>query len=326
VKRLIIKFKRSGYQANKRIRFLNFLKAYLRFDKLTSGFIENLEAIQLDCDTFPWIDPFLIALYQGQSVASALNPLRHYFDELDYAYFILCLSTNQLRDFAHYFIHHREQTSKIKTKIKTQASYPLFLIGISLMLLVLLQVFLLPQYRELMNNLGLKDSPSIDLHAYITIGIIFLSLIIAIMQYFPRVKTWLVPIFLELEIIAWAETLDLGLKAQLPLIECLILTDHHVKFNQLSAFTQSFILQLRLGFPINSALQYAPKILQDELYHYHGEDDFFLKLMLKFQSKVLHRLQQLERFIQPVLLLVVTLICLYFFYHLYQPLFRMALF
>ncbi|NDH08386.1 MAG: hypothetical protein EBY16_01985 [Gammaproteobacteria bacterium] len=310
-----------GHHAKKRRHFLTFLKAYLRYDKLAYGFVNNLQAIHLDTKTCPWIEPFIFALYQGHTIESALTPLRHYFDEQDYAYLIWNLKTNQLRDVAHHYIYTQEQTAKIKTNIIEQARYPLFLIGLSLILLILLQVFLLPQYQALTASLGLKASTLPNFSLFIGIGMLVFSFLAVI----PQVKRRLFPIFLELEIISWAQTLELGLNAHLPLIECLIQLDNQQKLKYLKAFTQSWILQLRLGLTVYAACHLAPKILQHDLKHYHHDDDFFLKLKLKYQDKALNRLQHIERFIQPLLLSFVALICLYFFYNLYQPLFSMAL-
>ena len=310
----------------KRMQFLQFLKAYLHLARLDYGFMESLETMRLENHQCPWLAEFIFALHQGNSVENALPIIRHYLNELDYAYLLLSLKTNQLSDFANHYIQASEETSNINTKIKEQAFYPLFLMTLSIVLFILLQYFLLPEYQALSKTLGLQMNTRPTLSYLAPLGLILLSIITFINHFFPKLNTCVFPIFLELEIMAWAETIGLGLRAHLPLIECLILVDNHVKLRHLNAFTQSWILHLRLGLPIFSAFEHAPDILQKELSTYRQDDDFFLKLKLKFQYKLLSRLRQIERLIQPTLLFLVGLICFYFFYTLYQPLFQMGLF
>ena len=317
----------QAYKHNKkRVQFLQFLKAYLHLSRLDYGFMESLETMRLENHPCPWLDAFIFALHQGNGIEDALPSIRHCLNELDYAYLLLSLKTNQLSDFANHYIQAYEETCNINTKIKEQAFYPLFLMTLSIVLFIFLQYFLLPEYQALSKTLGIQVDTRPGLSYLAPIVMILLSLITVINHLFPKLNTFVFPIFLELEIMAWAEAIGLGLRAHLPLIECLILVDNHVKFRHLNAFNQSWILHLRLGFPIFSAFPYAPDILQKELSTYRHDDDFFLKLKLKFQYKLLSRLRQIERLIQPLLLFLVGLICFYFFYTLYQPLFQMGLF
>lgn len=309
----------------KRIYFLNFLKTYLKLTYLGYSFMESLETMTLSKNQCPWIAEFIFALHQGQSVEFALQPLRHYFHELDFHYFRLSLKNNQLSEFANNYIQDFEQKNKIKARIKEQAFYPLFLMSLSIVLFILLQFFLLPEYHVLTKSLGLHETTSLQLGPLFPISMTILSFFALINHYFPQIKNKIFPVSLELEIITWAETVAIGLKANLPLIECLIIIDTHLKLHHLKSFTQDCIFHLRTGHPIFFAFNHAPTILREELHTHHFDIDFFDQLKLKFQYKILSRLSRIEHFIQPFLLFLVGIICLYFFYKLYQPLMDISL-
>jgi type II secretory pathway component PulF len=303
--------------------FYHFLRTYCGYQQFGFNFLQTLYEIQKK-GKFSWIDDLCQQLHLGYPLPLGLEHCKQYFSPLDYAYLCICLQTNTFDDFAPKYLKNIQKNLRLKNKIIQKAIYPLLMFALGILVSILLYCFLRPAYVDLSKNLGIiavdKDQWPILPTLFVGFG-----LLLSLAFQFPKLKNHFFPVTLEIEIIRWSQMIELGLGVNLALIDCLTLIETHLQLQHLGDFNQAWIYHLRQGNSFQESLIKAPKILKQAFQDYQGNQDFFKNLSLTYQIKLNKRLQMIERYLQPSLLLMVAIICFSLFYQLYQPLFQLSL-
>ena len=263
-------------------------------------------------------------LHLGYPLQQSLEYCQQSFNPLDFAYMCICLETNTFDDFAPRYLKAMQKNLQLKKKILQKAFYPLLTLTLGIIVSILMYSFLRPAYTDLAKNLGsiVVNEDKWPILPSLVLGFgLFLSLV----NQLPKLKNKFFPVPLEIEIIRWAQMMELSLSINLALIDCLNLVETHLPLQHLKAFNQAWIFHLRQGNSHQEALIKAPKIIKHTFQDYQSNQDFFKTLNQTYEIKLNQRLQRLEHYLQPCLLLLVAIICFGLFYQLYQPLFQLSL-
>ncbi|MDC9580978.1 protein transport protein HofC [Xenorhabdus sp. PR6a] len=351
-----IKCKKIIYYSKKEMAYcLHFIHQLSTL--LTSGIplLKGLSILLQECKHALWrcvLADMIQKIRQGESFSATLEQYPKLFSPLFCQLIAVGEQTGQLENCCQLIINRLEQQNTLKKKIQKAYHYPLIVACVSLLVIILMLIFVLPEFRQVYSSLNatlplltqwvLSTSDLLIHHGILLLLIILISLMsyLWLRHRFPifKVKEKMLflrlPIFKQLTIYQQTNQifhiLFMTQKAGLTLmtgLECALNATQHPVF---IAGVKSLHKQIQQGISMSEALKqtaYFPSLCQQfvTIGEESGELELFLfNLAQWYQEKSINLADSLVQFLEPLLMLIMALIVGLLLLAMYLPIFQLG--
>jgi len=287
----------------------------------------------------------------GVSLSKALQEFPEVFDALYISLVKAGESTGTLGNSLIKMSIFKEREAELKAKIKGAMTYPLIVLGASILIVILLFIFVLPKFVGFLAgmNVPLPLPTKITLGAanfliqdwYILFGIIVaLFLLIRAFLKTENGKTYWDTLLLRMPIIGpliiknsmsrFTDTLSTLFGAGVPLVQAMEMTTGTVGNSVIAGVVNNVIDRVKGGEALSQALSknpyFTPMVIQMAIV---GEESGYLEKMLAkvadyYTEEVNTATAGLAAAVNPILMIFVGLIIGWVLISLYLPIFKMA--
>jgi|LauGreDrversion4_2_1035121.scaffolds.fasta_scaffold18227_5 type IV pilus assembly protein PilC len=309
-----------------------FFQQYIHLHQIGIPILSCLELIE--SINKPGIPKFIIRhlkqdLQLGQSFSESLKKHPRYFDTFSIA-LIECAeqSGSKLRPLE-VWLNKQEDLKQFKKNLQHQLIYPGFVLGFSACFLIFFVQHLIPQYQHFFSNFNASlPYPMLLMQQPIFYGF---SLIIVVLLIALRHK---LPFYNKIENLllwyTWAQLLSICIASGLSLQQSLEIIAQHFPNSAFKSLVHQMIQDVRMGHSIQYRLQYKKNI--PSVVHYYlcliqwngSCKELFQQCADLLEKQLQQSLKTIEKFLQPLILSFVTLICGWFMFLIYLPLLEMG--
>jgi type II secretory pathway component PulF len=282
----------------------------------------------------PGIPKFIIRhlkhhLQHGHSFSESLKTHPKYFDTFSIA-LIECAeqSGSHLRPLE-IWLSKQEDLKQFKQNLQHQLFYPTFVLGFGVCFLIFFIQHLIPKYQQFFTNFNasipypllLMQQPMVYIFALI--GILLLFAYRHQLPFYRKIENLLVWY-------TWAQLLAICIDSGLSFQQSLENISQHFPNSAFKSQIHQMIKDARMGLSIQERLQHKkniPSIIHYYLYliQWNGASKVLLQQCADVLEKQLQQsLKNLEKYLQPLILSLVTLICGWFIFLIYLPLLEMG--
>ncbi|OTA17128.1 type IV pilus biogenesis protein PilC [Xenorhabdus vietnamensis] len=351
-----IKCKKIIYYSEKEIAYrLHFIHQLSTL--LASGIplLKGLTILLQECKHALWrcvLTDMIQKIRQGESFSATLAHYPRLFSPLFCQMIAVGEQTGQLESCCQLIINRLEQQNTLRKKIQKAYRYPLIVVFISFLVIILMLIFVLPEFRQVYSSLNanlplltqwvLSGSDLLMHHGVWLMIIIFILLIsyLWLRHRFPIFKAkekmffMKLPIFKQLTIYQQTNQifhiLFMTQKAGLTLmtgLECALNATQHPIF---IAGVKSLYRQIQQGIPISDALKqtpHFPSLCQQfvTIGEESGELELFLfNLAEWYQEKSINLADSLVQLLEPLLMLIMALVVGLLLLAMYLPIFQLG--
>ncbi|PHM61603.1 protein transport protein HofC [Xenorhabdus ishibashii] len=351
-----IKCKKIIYYSKKEVAYrLHFIHQLSTL--LTSGIplLKGLTILLQECKYALWrcvLADMIQKIRQGESFSTTLEYYPKLFSPLFCQLIAVGEQTGQLENCCQLIINRLEQQNRLGKKIKKAYHYPLIVAFVSFLVIILMLIFVLPEFRQVYSSLNatlplltqwvLSGSDLLIHHGVLLLLIIFILLTsyLSLRHHFPIFKAkekmvfLKIPIFKQLTIYQQTNQifhiLFMTQKAGLTLmagLECALSATQHPVF---IAGVKNLHRQIQQGIPMSDALKqttYFPALCQQFVMigEESGELELFLfNLAEWYQEKSINLADSLVQSLEPLLMLIMALIVGLLLLAMYLPIFQLG--
>ncbi|KLU16412.1 MULTISPECIES: protein transport protein HofC [Xenorhabdus] len=351
-----IKCKKIIYYSKKEIAYrLHFIHQLSTL--LTSGIplLKGLTILLQECKYALWrcvLMDIIQKIRQGEAFSTTLEHYPKLFSPLFCQLIAVGEQTGQLENCCQLIINRLEQQNRLGKKIQKAYHYPLIVAFVSFLVIILMLIFVLPEFRQVYSSLNatlplltqwvLSGSDLLIHHGVLLLLIIFILLTsyLWLRHRFPIFKAkekmlfLRFPIFKQLTIYQQTNQifhiLFMTQKAGLTLmagLECALIATQHPVF---IAGVKNLHRQIQQGIPMSDALKqtaYFPALCQQFVMvgEESGELELFLfNLAEWYQEKSINLADRLVQSLEPLLMLIMALIVGLLLLAMYLPIFQLG--
>ncbi|MDX7991674.1 protein transport protein HofC [Xenorhabdus littoralis] len=352
----VIKYKKIIHYSKKEIAYrLHFIHQLSTL--LASGIplLKGIAILLQDCKHDLWrcvLTDMIQRISQGESFSTTLALYPKLFPPLFCQVIAVGEQTGQLESCCQLIINRLEQQDVLRKKIQKAYRYPLIVAFVTLMVIVMMLIFVLPEFRQVYSSF---DAALPLLTQWVLLGsdllIHYGALILLIICTLTACYLWFrhrfpilqskekmlllkFPLFKRLTIYQQTNQifhiLFMTQKAGLTLtmgLECAVNATHHPAF---IAGVKSLHRQIQQGIPMSEALKkadYFPTLCQQfvTIGEESGELELFLYNLAKwYQEKSINLADNLVQLLEPLLMLIMALIVGLLLLAMYLPIFQLG--
>ncbi|MBD2793766.1 protein transport protein HofC [Xenorhabdus szentirmaii] len=342
----------SEKEISYRVHFIHQLSTLL-----TSGIplLRGLTILLQDCKYALWrcvLTDIIQKISQGETFSTTLARYPKLFPTLFCQIIAVGEQTGQLENCCQLIISRLEQQNILRAKIQKAYRYPLIVAFVTLMVIILMLIFVLPEFRQVYSSFDatlpwlttwVLSSSDFLIHYGALILLIMCILLTAYLwlrHRFPKVKMKEKMLLLKLplfkKLIIYQQTnqifhiLFMTQKAGLTLtmgLECALNATHHPIFIK---GVSSLHRQIQQGIPMSEALKKAtcfPFLCQQfvTIGEESGELESFLHNIAKwYQEKSINLADNLVQLLEPLLMLIMALVVGLLLLAMYLPIFQLG--
>ncbi|AOM41070.1 protein transport protein HofC [Xenorhabdus hominickii] len=324
---------------------------------LASGIplLRGLNILLQECKLALWqcvLTDMIQKISQGELFSTSLQHYPKLFSPLFCQMIAVGEQTGQLENCCQLLINRLEQQDTLRKKIQKAYRYPLIVAFVALMVIILMLVFVLPEFRQVYSSF---DATLPLLTRWVLLGSDFLIhygvLLFTMISTLPIVYLWLrhylpilktkekilllkLPLVKQLTIYQQTNQifhiLFMTQKAGLTLttgLECALNATHHPIF---IAGIKNLHKKIQTGIPMSDALKkaaYFPSLCQQ--FVVIGEESgelelFLLKVAEWYQEKSINLADSLVQLLEPLLMLIMALVVGLLLLAMYLPIFQLG--
>ncbi|AYA40885.1 protein transport protein HofC [Xenorhabdus nematophila] len=324
---------------------------------LTSGIplLRGLIILLQDCKLALWrcvLKDMIQKISQGESFSSTLAYYPKLFSPLFCQIIAVGEQTGQLENCCQLIISQLEQQNMLQKKIQKAYRYPLIVAFVTLLVILLMLIFVLPEFRQVYSSFNatlplltqwvLSGSDFLIHYGLFTLLIIFILLTgylwlrkhFSIVPIKEKMLILRLPLFKQLTIYQQTtqifHILFMTQKAGLTLtagLECALNATHHPVF---IAGVKNLHRQIQQGIPMSDALKktpHFPSLCQQFIMvgEESGELELFLFNLAKwYQEKSINLADSLVQLLEPLLMMIMALIVGLLLLAMYLPIFQLG--
>jgi len=263
-------------------------------------------------------EQLLIDLEFGQDLSFALDRLSSVLDPWGLSLLKIACQLPHPKECLKLYLHQQAIQGKIQDKIKQATFYPLLLMMLTIIIVILFKTQIFPSYQSLFKQLGLSSLPSTNPNLFLYLSLIPLGLKSGyFLKNFKQLMHW----FEWLNLMSMAMASGLNFPNALQLVLAQLQNSHLFSWHR-HVIQNVHLGQFQLVFPPT-----LPKVCQNILsLHQHSPDwqCLFLQASKAIELELLKRIGLIERYLQPILLFMITGFCAYFCILLYRPLLELG--
>ncbi len=298
------------------------------------------------------IAQLLQALHAGSSFSTALNQHPNFFKATYIQLITAAEQTNQLPAILMQLAHQMKLMLQLKNKVKKALIYPLTVLVFTLFISIGLIVFALPQFQRIFENFNatlptatnMLLSISAFLQRHAAFVIVSSLCVILILYYLSQKSTrfhtvlhtlflhtpWIGTVYRHRMLADWSYSMNLCVRAKLPLRDCLLLAQNSISANTLKKAYLRLPDLITAGHTLHDALTRITLFDHSALYLIQlGETSHTLEQALERLSahtfkQVEQALESLSKWLEPVIMLILALITGGLIISLYLPIFKIG--
>ncbi|WP_340615434.1 protein transport protein HofC [Xenorhabdus entomophaga] len=324
---------------------------------LTSGIplLRGLAILLQECKHALWrcvLTDMIQKISQGEPFSTTLEYYPKLFPPLFSQIIAVGEQTGQLENCCQLILHRLEQQDTLRKKIQKAYRYPLIVAFVSILVVILMLVFVLPEFRHVYSSFNatlplltqwvLSGSDFLIQHGVLLLIVILISLIsylwlrhhFSIVQKKEKMFLLKLPLFKQLTIYQQTNQvfhiLFMTQKAGLTLttgLECALNATHHPVFITGIKYLHR---QIQQGVPMSDALKkakYFPSLCQQfvTIGEESGQLELFLFNLAKwYQEKSINLADSLVQLLEPLLMLIMALVVGLLLLAMYLPIFQLG--
>lgn len=321
-------------KSQKRTQVYRFIQQLVFFHQVNLTLFQSISG--LNRSSYPTIPKFIISdietkLQQGIHLVDILQKHPFFFDPLTLSMIELGLKTGQLAKSMSIWLEYQNHIQKFYRTLKQQLFYPGLVFLSAIGFLIFFISGLLPKYQQLFRQLNVEFPESANFilenfdgpHALIMLSIILsLSLL---WKKLPGIRQFLQTI----DWYQWCELMYMSQQTGLNLTDSMQLIHEHIP-KDLKCWHNHTLSEIRLGKTLIDLLhqeQRLPLILKDFLILIHHQSDngqYFYQTRLFLKKRLEQYLLFVEKYLQPILISLISLFCASLFYLLYLPILELG--
>ena len=310
---------------NPKEKLAKFLERILDYQMLGKSFNESifLMSTKRFCPLPKWvIKPIVEDLSLGLDLNQTLKKHPVFFDDSILQLITYAQRTGKINSFIQLWLSQYSKSKKLKETLKKQLFYPMILLIMSVFLLLFYQFKIKPHYQALFITLGIPW----ESHSTKALSpFIFLLIPLSLMAYHKRFNFPILGKFKQTyDWWVWLNCMHISLEAGFTFHQSIQLSLKCLPHLHQFSWLESMHQQLRLGGKIEDAMHhYLPWAIQEaiEILMTQGESSkIFDVLASQYEQKLQKNADRMEQYLQPLLMMLLALLCTKIIWLMYQPL------
>lgn len=270
----------------------------------------------------PEFEPLLVEVNLGQDLPIALDKLLPKLDSWGICLLKIACDIENPKPCLKMYLQHQIIKRTIQHKIQQASFYPFILMAMACLILLLFNTQIMPSYQKLFQQLAIpsvKNSHQ-DLFLYLSLIIFGLQSRLSQLFFFTNLRH-------RMQWLEWFNLMSIAMSSGLNFPNSLKLTLPQLNKSHLLSWHQQLIQDLHLGqlelvFPAT-----LPKSCQamTNLYAYSFDwKTLFIHASKTIELEINKTIANIERYLQPLLLFIITGFCAYLCMLIYRPLLQLG--